>query len=306
MRDFNCRRCGNIIDVRQNYLKLRFDHYFSLYEQLCVDGIELIINKISALPVLSTTYQQFVKMVEDDAEISEITKVIETSPTYTLNLLKIANSAIYSLSTSSVRQAIVHLGILVVKDIIISTEVFNVLQVKGTILEREFKLFVAHSEISNIIFHTLYRKANGEKVPEEFETACLLQDIGKLVILHFFPKEYKEIMSIRKTEPQLTILEIEQSVLGVNHGQAGAYLLDWWNLPLTLQEVALYHHDPLNENVFYSDILKLIYIANEISGKILHESKELFIEENILVDVKLSITDLEETVEHFAQTDFRL
>jgi len=267
----------------------QLEHYFEIYEQLEESGIEEVINKISTLPVLSSTYHKFISLIEKQAEVSEIAKVIVTSPAYTVNLLKLANSAIYSLSTSSVKHALVCLGVVVVKDIIMTTEVFLALKVSDPKLEFEYNAFVKHSEISNVVFHKLYQKNFGDIVPEEFETVCLLHDIGKLVILHFFPEEYKVIMKRRGAEPEKSILEIEKEVIGVNHGQIGAYLIDWWNLPLTLQEVALYHHTPIDEKVFNKDIMKLVMIADEIAGKLIHDSKELILPEAIFEDLTLTV-----------------
>lgn len=266
----------------------RLEHYFSLYENLQEDGIEQVINRISTLPVLSSTYQKFFNLVKNQAELGEIARTIETNAPYTANLLKLANSAIYSLSTSSVKQALVCLGVVVAKDIIMSTEVFNVLRVNGTILENEYDTFVKHSEISNIVFHQLYRLNYGQKVPEEFETVCLLHDIGKLVILHFFPEQYEEVIKRRESEPEKSILEIEAEVIGVSHAQIGAYLIDWWDLPLALQEVALYHHTPDSQQVLHKELMKIVFLADEVAGKVLNQSKELLIPDSILETLKLS------------------
>jgi len=282
-------------------LVARIEHYFSIYENLQTDGIEQVINKISTLPVLSSTYHKFYRLVENKAELDEIARLIETNSPYTANLLKLANSAIYSLSTSSVKQALVCLGIVVAKDIIMSTEVFNVLRVKGTALENEYDTFIKHSEISNILFHQLYRLNYGKRVPEEFETVCLMHDIGKLVILHFFPEQYKKVIKRRESEPETSILDIETEEIGVNHTQLGAYLIDWWNLPLTLQEVALYHHTPDNPQVLNKEVMKLVFLADEVAGKVLHQSKELVIPDNILAPLKISREEVDDVLDQFIE-----
>ena len=38
--------------------------------------------------------------------------------------------------------------------------------------------------------------------------------------------------------------DVEQDILGTTHGEAGAYLLALWGLPLEIVEAAQHHHHP--------------------------------------------------------------
>jgi len=46
-------------------------------------------------------------------------------------------------------------------------------------------------------------------------------------------------------------------------------MLKRWEIPLPIVEVALFHHDPLNEIVTNKEIVSVIYLANIIAWKIL-------------------------------------
>ena len=74
-----------------------------------------LVNKIEFLPSPGNVYQQFSMLVEQDAGINEIAKVIERDQSLAAKILQVANSAIYGVKTGSVRKAISYLGLMNVK-----------------------------------------------------------------------------------------------------------------------------------------------------------------------------------------------
>src|SRR5439155_5197999 len=94
-------------------------------------------------------------------------------------------------------------------------------------------------------------------------TAGLLHDIGKTVLVLRAGKTYKLLLAeLEKSHSSL--LEAEQKILGVQHPELGARLLENWNFPASLVAAVRFHHDP-NQAGPHSKLAAYVYLANLIS-----------------------------------------
>jgi HD-like signal output (HDOD) protein len=86
-----------------------------------------------------------------------------------------------------------------------------------------------------------------EETRESAYLAGLMHDIGILVFLNFFPKEYSEFLGKTNDADQpLEVLEVE--TFGIDHAEVGSkYIEKWW--PIAPQVVSLVreHHRPLKK-----------------------------------------------------------
>jgi len=83
----------------------------------------------------------------------------------------------------------------------------------------------------------------GLEVPGYTFTAALTHDVGKLV-LGTFVEVNAELIRALAYEEKMPFEEAEQKVLGIDHAEVGARLLEHWNLPEYLVEVVRWHHQP--------------------------------------------------------------
>ena len=84
-----------------------------------------LINKIEFLPSPGNVLHSFNKLVDQDADLERISKAIEIDQSVTAKILQVANSAIYGISTGSVKKAVSYLGLVNVKYIILSATSFR-------------------------------------------------------------------------------------------------------------------------------------------------------------------------------------
>jgi HD-like signal output (HDOD) protein len=73
-------------------------------------------------------------------------------------------------------------------------------------------------------------------------TAGLVHDIGQLALLTVFPDYEKALASAGERE--IHPLDVERELFGLDHAEAGRWLLAEWNCPLELQNVAARHENP--------------------------------------------------------------
>jgi putative nucleotidyltransferase with HDIG domain len=175
--------------------------------------------------------------------LNEIGSFISNDPVLTSRVLKVVNSPVYGFPgrISSVSQALILLGLNVVKGMLLGVSVFEAMQ-KTMVGLWEHSLGCA-------VTARIIAKKKELKEPEEVSVAALLHDIGKVVLGLKFPDEYKKIMSEAETK-DILIFDAEKNYFGINHADAGAWIAQKWNFPRSLVEVIEYHHKPhLSKNV---------------------------------------------------------
>lgn len=256
-------------------LKAQVSHMLAMRNSLRTIGMLETITRIDHLPALPVLYRRVIELIEKEANIGEIARLIEREPGWVAQILKVVNSSFYGMSLTSVRQALTFLGMITVKNIILSSELFESVNGQGA-GDWHVDVIWQHSNLCNRLVHGLYETAHRRKIPDEYSLVGILHDVGKLLILKYFSDRMSEIVLEQKTNPGWMRFQIEQKVLGASHAELGAYLLDWWNLPQPLIETCLYHHDPLNEKVLHKDLLALVHIADHLSWKAMR--KESYVE----------------------------
>jgi putative nucleotidyltransferase with HDIG domain len=77
---------------------------------------------------------------------------------------------------------------------------------------------------------------------EDIFTPALLHDIGKLILGHFVKEEQEAIEKIAKTGVPYVVAE--NMVLGTDHAEVGAQILNQWSFPRDIVNAVRWHHDP--------------------------------------------------------------
>lgn len=202
------------------------------------------ILAVKDLPTLPRVLDEVSKLVDDPNSSSEqIAKVISYDQVLSAKVLKMVNSPIYGFPgrISSIQHALVLLGFNVIKGVIISTSVFDIMTKSMTGLwDHSVGCAMACTEVA---------KAAGLKDPEEYSVCGLLHDLGKVVAAVQLPEAKKRIDALVK-EKDLTYLEAETEVLGFGHDRINAWLAAHWHLPPKLKEGIAHHHKPLRAEHF--------------------------------------------------------
>ncbi len=196
------------------------------------------LREIKNLPTLPGIVLKLSKMAEDpDTTTEQMGKVISKDHILAAKLLKLVNSAFYGFPQriSSLNSAIILLGFSVIKSLIISASIFEVME------SQDIELW-EHSLGSAVVCSVLAKRL-GVKDPEEVSTAGLIHDIGKVAIKMELPREYERITELARSR-QISRIEAEREILGLDHAEVGGWLARSWNLPNKLVEPIATHHDP--------------------------------------------------------------
>ncbi|RKZ14904.1 HDOD domain-containing protein [bacterium] len=211
---------------------------------------------------------------DPNTSAEELQKVISDDQAMTARILKIANSAMYSCSRKikTLTEAIVMLGFNSIRSLVVTSAARNLYNMKSSPSGLKERLMWEHS-IGAGFACRLLAEAKTPALTEEAFLAGLLHDIGKLVLTQRLPAEFDEIVQTVYNEGR-PFAATEREVLGFDHAQVGALLVNKWKFSPALESVILNHHNPaaLSPN----DPL-LLYL--DLGNKLCHKLGIGFLEE---------------------------
>jgi putative nucleotidyltransferase with HDIG domain len=220
--------------------------------------VKAIVRRIQSLPTLPPVVKKLTTMVESpDVTAKDVGKLISSDQVLSAKVLKLVNSSFYGLSgkVSSISHAVILLGFNVIKGVVLSASVFD-------IMERSMVGLWEHSLGTAIISGTISRGL-GLSEPEETSTAALLHDIGKVLVRVSLSEDYDRIVRIAREQGR-SFREAELEVLGVDHADIGSWLSREWGLPRQLIVPITFHHDPDNAPGL-QDRVAVVHIADSLA-----------------------------------------
>ncbi|MGM0419270.1 MAG: HDOD domain-containing protein, partial [Thermodesulfobacteriota bacterium] len=222
------------------------------------------ISRLDSLPSVPSIYREIIEELNStSSSTKKIGDIISKDPSMTSKTLQVINSGFFYLPSkiSKPSEAVVLLGIDIVKALVLNVEIFSKLR-----LPNFFKKFQSlHYSHSMGTANTAKDIAVSEglslfKADQAF-MAGLIHDCGKLILASNFPEDYRKV--IENTEKNSSSFEVEEnSVFGVGHDTAGAFLMGVWGLPLEIIEAILYHHRPSESSDKEFDITAAVHCAN--------------------------------------------
>lgn len=196
------------------------------------------VENINALPTVPGVLKRLSGVIErPGVTIVEISSFISNDPALTTKVLKMVNSAIYGFPgrIASVSHATMLLGLNVIKGLLLGVSVFELMQ-------KTMKGLYEHS-LSCAVASRVIAQKKGLKEPDEVSVAGLLHDIGKVILVLQFPKEYEAAMNEAQTK-KISIYEAEKNQFHATHADVGGWLAAKWRFPRNLVEVIELHHRP--------------------------------------------------------------
>ena len=227
-----------------------------------LNGILEQIDLLAPIPAIAS--QIMTKSDDPDSSLSEIADLIANDPALTANLLKICNSAYFSLprKVESVKDAVAWVGLDQIVELVLTNSVsanFN----KG--LEGyglgEGELW-RHAVTSAHIAKSLAQRYGASQNKHLIYTAALLKDIGKLILGRFVAFSFEKI-NILVHSQGYSFNDAEKKIIGMNHEELGAMVGQKWSFSEKLIYMIRHHH-LTNESARQDPETTLIYLADII------------------------------------------
>ena len=206
--------------------------------------LEKLIRKIDDLPTLPTVYAKLAETINNPSTTArDVSKILSHDQALTAKLLRLVNSAFYGFPSkiSTITQAVVILGFSALKNLVLTTSVFDLFAGDPNKTKIHQGEFLKHA-VGTAVGALIIGKSLSYPEPEELFVAGLLHDIGKLAENLFLHDRFAEVVEVANNE-NIFILRAEIRLLGFSHAHVGKLLLQKWKLPQQLIEIIANHHN---------------------------------------------------------------
>lgn len=193
--------------------------------------------------------------------LNTIGDAIQKDPDLTARLLRLANSPFFGFANrlSTVAEAVSLLGIQQIQDMIVASSVLEQFRgVPDNLVNKDS--FWRHSLAVGLTARLLAMERRLPK-PDKFFVAGLLHDVGRLVLLSQAAESAAAVFELYQREKML-LREAEKKILGYDHQQIAAELLQSWSYPPVLVQAVAFHHAP-NQSVAKLDAA-VVHIADHL------------------------------------------
>lgn len=275
-------------DLLQKINKLFADDSV-LKSQALLDKIEEL-GCTTVIPENCAKMNSFIEEENIDGLIAEIEQDSDISNL----LLEVAKSAVYGVMPTKVKQTAIYIGLHNLKCFMSFACIVNASK-KNTPMNEEPELLYKHSFLTNRIFLFLFEAFLHKQPPEAAMFAGLLHNIGLITLSNDLQRKEG------KKQP-LTLEDYYNSDLGdqkVLHQEIGAYLLEKWDLPFPIYEVALYHHRPIGSNIINQELVSCVHIAQAYAWKVLGISAFETVSPEVFESIGISADDFEKRLARY-------
>ncbi len=223
-----------------------------------------IVDSINSLPHFPENIQRINNLLNDkNSKLSDIATQISSDVSLTTDLLKLVNSAAFSLSSpcQSILKAVQLVGIRGIKDLLYSLGATKVL---SNSTDENSKIW----QHSNKVAFFTYNLARGfcstqRNVVDDSYVCGLLHDMGKVIFYDIHQDNLEQFNEVC-TKKNIPRTLFEQICSGVNHSEIGAMIAEKWNFPSVISQSIKFHHNPSMAPDEYKTLCELVYLANMI------------------------------------------
>ena len=232
------------------------------------DQLKNIIMTTRDLPAMPQVASKVLELSSDpNTSAIQLQQIISDDQAMTARILKIANSAMYSCSrkVKTLTEAIVMLGFNSIRSLVVTSAARNLYNTRNATTGLKERLLWEHS-IGVAFACRLLVQDRVPSLAEEAFLAGLMHDIGKLVLNLWVPEQFDEVVQIVYNDNRPFDVT-EKEILGFNHAEVGALLVNKWNLSPMLEDTILNHHTP-EAMTTENPLLLYLDLANKICHKL--------------------------------------
>jgi HD-like signal output (HDOD) protein len=243
-------------------LRVAIERTQALHTLLASREIRDIVGRLTSLPSVPQTYLALTEAARDSRKgLSDMTAIVQRDSAMGTKVLQLVNSAYFGNTQpiASIQQAVMYLGIELIKGLALSGNVFGTVGKTG--LEG---LSLEALQTRSLRMACLAKRfVEDPRKAEEAFTAALVADVGQIIIAMGLRKGYQDVLR-QAVDTGQPLHAVELAALGVTHAEIGAYLLGVWGLPFSIIEGVAYHHRPNALGNGPCEMLAAVYAADAL------------------------------------------
>jgi len=219
---------------------------------------------VDSMPAFPKSVEKILELTRDaNCTPKDLVQVIDKDPVVTIKILKVVNSAYYSLpkQITSIGQSVVFLGFNTIKNLALSIAAIGMLP-KTNAADFDGDQYLLHSLATAGIAKRLATRTN-DADPMDCFIAGLLHDFGKMVFAQFMPAEFRKALEMSQANQSSLHLAL-QEIVGVDHTVVGAMLLEKWRFaPAMINTIGGQYGSGSKDN----DMIACVFGGNQIAKK---------------------------------------
>ena len=218
------------------------------------------MHNMPTIPAVLAPLLRYLQQPMESIDVHRVTEMISQDKSLAAQCLQMANSPLFGRwqKVDSLRGAVVGLGFQRVSDIAMSCGVLNMVPRDAGF---DPVVFWEHSLGCALVSRHFARKISFPD-PGKAYLAGLLHDIGIILNLWVFPKEFCQAFELAKREG-IPLDDAEMQVLGFTHCDSGRLLAERWQLAPDLTEVVALHNRPA-ESLNHAGLVGLVELSDTL------------------------------------------
>ncbi len=281
-----------ICDAVNNFTSLRI-------KQRLEDTLEM--------PPLPQTAQRIIQLrVDSNADISDLSNIVETDPSLAAQVVSWASSPYYSApgKIRSIHDAIVRvLGFDMVLNLALGIALSRTLDIpeKGPHGVQPYWRTAVYAAATMEGLVTAIPRQHRPGFGMAYLSG-LLHNFGYLILADVFPPYFDRLCNAWDANPHVSSTVVEQHILGVSRTQLVAWLMETWHMPEEIITALRYQNDPNydGEHAIYANLL---YITHQLMRqRNMSRGPNLGLDEELLARVHIERDALQETIESIANS----
>ena len=223
------------------------------------------LDKIHDLPTLPVAAVKFNQMVADGrSSMQDISQALGNDQAIVLKILKMANSAFFGLrkKVENLQHAVVILGLNTVRNAVLSLSVMECFKAKDEHGQGLNAASLWRHSLAVAVASQYISQQTKTGVPDDCFVGGLLHDVGKLVLLQYFPQAMEKIVESMEGGKR-SFMVAERELVNASHAVIGGTLAKKWRLPEGLVGVIRNHHT-MSSSAPDMERLKVVHAANVV------------------------------------------
>jgi putative nucleotidyltransferase with HDIG domain len=207
--------------------------------------VDAIVQSITRLRPMPSNVTRILREIEKpEITIEMLVGLISLDQALAALVLQMSNSVSlgYARTCSTLREAIMQIGLERLKSILLTSAVTDSL--KCSLIG--YRLGVGelwhHSLVTGVAAEWLAQALHYPN-PDEAYVSGLLHDMGKLLLDQYVLENYEMILEFVQKN-RLQLWQVEEKMIGIDHANVGGLIAARWNFPVVLVDAIRFHHTP--------------------------------------------------------------
>lgn len=208
-----------------------------------MERAEILVGAVDDLPTIPIVATKVLQLLDDpEVGVEEIADLMLSDQVMTARVMKLINSPVYkpSQEITSLKRALVYLGLRHVRELALTTSVINAFDATTGALE--LNAFWEHSFGVGMVSKIIASKC-GYADLEKAYISGIIHDLGEVFLSNFLRDPFSEVLAYTKEHP-VKLVDAEAQMLGTTHCEIGLSMARKWNFPEAYCDVIAYHHSP--------------------------------------------------------------